>query len=250
MSWLAPLSRALDAAPGPLEFFIRDDDAGWADARLLALADTVAERGLPLDLAVIPRALRPELAAALLERRDRAPAHLGLHQHGLVHRNHEPEGRKYEFGRSRSRSVQLEDIAEGRRLLEARLGTHSDPIFTPPWNRCTEVTAECLVELGFRALSRESRADPIAIDGLVQLPVAVDWFAHRKGTRLTRDELGARLAQACAQPEPTGVMLHHAAMGPAERDGLAQLCDVLAEHPQATVRPMGSLVAAAAPSRV
>ena len=243
MSWLSPLRRSLDAAPRPVELFLRDDDAGWADARLLALIDLIAERHLPLDLAVIPRALRPELASVLLERRLGSPAPLGFHQHGLAHRNHEAEGRRYEFGRSRPRATQLEDIAEGMRLLEARLGPLGDPIFTPPWNRCTATTGECLAELGFRALSRESRAEPLEVDGLVELPVAIDWFAHRKRVRLSREELGERLAAACAGSEPVGVMLHHAAMGPAERAGLAQLLDLLAEHPNAAVRPMRTLVA-------
>ena len=245
MSWLSALRSALDQASHPVEFFIRDDDAGWADARLLALVDLIAGRSLPLDLAVIPRALRPELAYVLLERRYDSPAPLGFHQHGLVHHNHELEGRKCEFGRSRSRALQLEDLAEGRRLLEARLGHRCDPIFTPPWNRCTATTAECLLELGFRALSRESRAEPFALDGLAELPVSVDWFAHRKGVRLTREQLGERLAEASRGSAPVGLMLHHAVMGPAERDALAQLCDLLAEHPRAAVRPMGTLVAAA-----
>ena len=63
--------------------------------------------------------------------------------------------------------------------------------------------------------------------------------------RLTREQLGERLAEASGGSTPVGLMLHHAAMGPAERDALAQLCDLLAEHPRAAVRPMGSLVAAA-----
>ena len=94
-------------------------------------------------------------------------------------------------------------------------------------------------------LSRESRAAPLALDGLAELPVSVDWFAHRKGVRLTREQLGERLAEASGGSAPVGLMLHHAAMGPAERAALAQLCDLLAEHPRAAVRPMGTLVAAA-----
>jgi hypothetical protein len=38
-AWLAPLREALDAAPAPVTFFFRDDDAGWRDDRLEALLD-------------------------------------------------------------------------------------------------------------------------------------------------------------------------------------------------------------------
>jgi hypothetical protein len=51
--WLDPVTAALDAAPAPVDVFFRDDDAGWATDRLLALLDRFAPHELPLDLAVI-----------------------------------------------------------------------------------------------------------------------------------------------------------------------------------------------------
>ena len=56
-SWLQPVEEALDAAREPVPVFFRDDDAGWDDARLLALLDASRRAALPVDLAVIPRAL-------------------------------------------------------------------------------------------------------------------------------------------------------------------------------------------------
>jgi predicted deacetylase len=244
MSWLAPIRRALDAAARPVEILIRDDDAGWDDARLLALLDLVGERELPIDLAVIPRALSPGLAARLRRRAERSAAPLGFHQHGLAHRNHELEGRRSEFGASRSAAAQRADIAEGARLLAERLGPGVDPIFTPPWNRCSADTGRSLAALGFRALSRESRAPTLGIDGLAEIPVSVDWFAHRKGVRLARSELGDLLGAACEADEPLGLMLHHAVMGHDERGALAELLDLLAGHPRALARPMAALIAA------
>ncbi len=244
MSWLAPLRRALDAAPRPVEIFLRDDDAGWDDARLFELLDLVAARGLPVDLAVIPRALGPALAAELRERARRSPARLGFHQHGLAHLNHEREGRKCEFGRSRPAAAQFADIAEGARLLAARLGPAVDPIFTPPWNRCTEDTGHCLAAFGFAALSRESRAPALEVEGLAELSVTVDWFAHRRGVPLTRVEVGELLAAGCGSGEPLGLMLHHAAMGPTELADLAELLDLLVRHEAARVRPMAALIEA------
>ena len=193
-SWLEPVREALDRAAEPVTIFFRDDDGGWRDDRLAALLDRFDDCALPLDLALIPSEIGLESAAGLASRVDSSGGRLGLHQHGLAHRNHEPEGRKCEFGPSRSRADQLRDIAAGRYRLASRLGTRVEPIFTPPWNRCTRVTGECLLELGFAALSRESRAAPLDLPDLVELPVHLDWFAHRKRVRLSRDEL-ARAAR-------------------------------------------------------
>src|SRR3954467_1577014 len=83
---------SLDRSEAPVDVFFRDDDAGWADERLLELIDRFAAHGLPLDLAVIPM----ELSAVLAERLAERP--VGLHQHGYAHTNHQLEGRKCEFG--------------------------------------------------------------------------------------------------------------------------------------------------------
>ena len=65
-----------------------------------------------------------------------------------------------------------------------------EPIFTPPWNRCTIDTGTALAELGFRVLSRESRAEPLGVPGLLELPIHIDWV------RLAPVELGDRIAGA------------------------------------------------------
>jgi peptidoglycan/xylan/chitin deacetylase (PgdA/CDA1 family) len=242
MTWLDPLRAVLERAPAPATLFLRDDDAGWHDERLFALLDLVAERGLPIDLAVIPAELRPQLASRLLDRMESSAAPVGVHQHGLAHMNHERIGRKCEFGPARNPGAQRRDIATGRRLLVELLGPHVDPIFTPPWNRCTRDTGDCLASLGYLALSREARADRLEVRGLQELPVTVDWFAHRKGERISLDELGERLARAVEREGPVGIMFHHAEMGKAERSRASELLDLLAGHDNAVVWPMLALV--------
>jgi uncharacterized protein DUF2334 len=241
--WLDPVGAALDAAPAPVELFFRDDDAGWRDDRLAVLLDLFARHGLPLDLAVIPCELRPGLADELRRRAESGDG-LALHQHGFAHRNHEPEGRKYEFGPSRAREDQLRDIEAGRRLLEARLAGLIQPIFTPPWNRCTAETGACLAELGFAVLSREARAEPLGVAGLVELPVRLDWFAHRHGVRLAADEWGERLAGEIARGGVVGVMFHHAVMDAGEMARAGELLALLAGHPGVVARGMMAVVGA------
>ena len=234
--WLDPVREALDAAAAPVDVFFRDDDAGWGDGRLLDLLDAFAVRGLVVDLAVIPAALEPALAAEL-----RDGAELGevrLHQHGYAHVNHEPAGRKCEFGPSRARAAQAFDLAAGRERLCELLDGALDPIFTPPWNRCTSDTGACLAELGFAALSRESRAAPVGIAGLRELPVHVDWVRLPP----TAEGLGARLADAFRCGAPAGVMFHHAVMDRADLRRAGELLTLVAGHPRARPATMASLL--------
>src|SRR3954453_15945125 len=153
-AWLDPLRAALDAAPEPVTVFFRDDDAGWHDDRLDTLLDVFARRGVPIDLAAIPVAMTPALAASLLTRAERTQP-LGLHQHGYAHVSHETEGRRCEFGPARPAAAQVADIADGRRRLVDLVVPALEPVFTPPWNRCTADTGAALVELGIDVLSRD-----------------------------------------------------------------------------------------------
>jgi hypothetical protein len=223
---LRKLLHSLDSAPAPVEVFFRDDDAGWEDARLLALCDLFGALELPLDLAVIPNDLTERLARELLKR-----DWLALHQHGFTHRNHEREGRKCEFGPSRSYRQQLSDIGAGRDILDALLGRIT-PIFTPPWNRCTLDTAHAVCDLGFSMVSREHRAEPFGLDGLAELPVHLDF------ARLAPDELDSRFAALVLEGGPVGVMFHHAVMDREAFDRAAELLRLLARHESVRARHM------------
>jgi predicted deacetylase len=234
-AWLDPLVRALDGAARPVACFFRDDDVGWRADRLRELLALFAELALPLDLAVIPADLDARAAQELRERIETAGGRLGVHQHGYRHANHEPSGaRKCEFGPARSREAQLRDIAAGRDLLDAMLGDVVEPIFTPPWNRCTSATGSCLVELGFEVLSREAKAEPLHAPGLRELPVSVDWLKRRNGARLPHEAIAELAAAAVRRGGPVGVMLHHADMDGPERDAAAELLEVLAGHERTT----------------
>jgi hypothetical protein len=240
--WLDELRRALTASPRPVEFFFRDDDAGWADARLFALLDLFARHSLPLDVAAIPCAMTPALASQLRVRIVDAPDQLGVHQHGFAHLNHETEGRKCEFGGARPDALHQQDIVLGRRLLADFHGLPVDDIFTPPWNRCTAATGEALRAAGFRVLSRDATAKPLNVAGLYELPVAVDWFARRKGALLSLDKVGLQLAISARSSAPVGVMFHHELMDEEEMRRADELLSLLASHHNARCRLMSALV--------
>ena len=241
-----PLLAALDALPGhaaPVRFFIRDDDAGWADERLHALLDCTAQAGVPIDLAAIPQAVQPSLAAALHQRID-AGQQIGLHQHGLAHTNHEPEGRKCEFGAARNAAQRRDDLASGRARLQALFGSRLDDIFTPPWNRCTADTPALLAGLGVTALSRDRGATPQ--HDLAELPVDVDWCKQVRLADGDIDAAGQQASMALAalvQPGAIiGLMLHHAVMADAELAWLAAALPRWAAHGRAHWQPMRSLL--------
>jgi peptidoglycan/xylan/chitin deacetylase (PgdA/CDA1 family) len=163
---------------------------------------------------------------------------LGLHQHGWSHANHEPQGRKCEFGASRPRAAQHDDVRRGHDRLRALLGERLDPIFTPPWNRCTDSTAECLVELGLRVLSRDTTARPFGRADLAEVPVTLDWFkSYRPGMTVSDGcaaELSAQIERGSTAP--IGIMTHHGVTDAANRQLIGELLDVLRTCPLVTCR--------------
>ncbi|HKS07918.1 MAG TPA: DUF2334 domain-containing protein [Pyrinomonadaceae bacterium] len=231
MNWLDPLRKTLDLNPNSVTFFFRNDDVGWEDARLFELLDLFAEFNVPLDLAAIPTVISSRTAASLQTLIDRNPGKLSIHQHGYAHLNHEQVGRKCEFGETRSRDSQQADIEAGKHRLNDLFGPVLDPIFTPPWNRCTAATAACLRDAGFKVLSRDTTAPQLNTDGLAELPVSIDWFAKRKKVRLAPEEIGNSFSAAARSP--IGVMLHHALMDQEERARLAELLQLVSTHSQA-----------------
>jgi peptidoglycan/xylan/chitin deacetylase (PgdA/CDA1 family) len=238
--WLDPLRAALDARPAPVWFFFRDDDAGWDDTALEALLDVFEHDGLPLDVAAIPLAGTSRTAEIIIARQASGRNDLRVHQHGLAHINHEPEGRKCEFGVSRSPEQQRDDIEHGRDVLR---GSYGDvpAIFTPPWNRCAPWTAEVLCDLGFAVLSRDLSAGRVSVPGLVELPVTVDWFAKRKKAPLDRTARGELLAEMAGGQGPVGVMLHHSVMTAQDRADVGELLALVKAHPGASAAHLDRL---------
>jgi predicted glycosyltransferase len=243
--WLDPLVQCLEREPDhEVEIFIRDDDGGWDDARLLDLLDWFTVRGWPIDVAVIPMALTVLLAEELLARKRLHPRSLGLHQHGYQHRNHEVLGRKCEFGTSRSAEQQLDDIAAGLAYLGQRFDGQMDAIFTPPWNRCTQTTVDAMRRCGFRAISRNRSAAQLDTSGLLDLSITIDWQRQR----IDKSELGFELARAIAATQgpantgPVGIMLHHAVITAEELVLLDECLSLLQRYPQVQFRLLGELL--------
>lgn len=235
---------ALDAVTAPVDFFLRDDDAGWNDERLFALLNCTEFARVPIDLAVIPQAIGAGLAAELRARVDAASGLIGLHQHGHAHTNFETQERACEFGRSRALQAQRDDLIDGREQLRARFGARLDGLFTPPWNRCSAQTPGLLAKLGYAGLSRDRSAPPQR--ALPELPVDVDWCKQLRLAR-ERGEPGGEgivleLARHVRGGATVGLMLHHAQMSDIELDWLQTWLARWASHPNARWRLMQPLL--------
>jgi peptidoglycan/xylan/chitin deacetylase (PgdA/CDA1 family) len=231
--WLDPLRAVLDGRQEPACFFFRDDDAGEGDAELDALLAVFGRHAMPLDLAAIPTLTSARTVEVIAKRQADGSNDVRVHQHGFAHLNHEPVGRKCEFGPSRPRETQSADIARGREVLQELFG-ELPPIFTPPWNRCAPWTGEVLRDLGFAVLSRDLSAGRLDVPGLAEVPVTVDWFAKRKKVPVDRFGRGRLLAEVAEGQEPVGVMLHHAVMSEADRADADALLHLVATHPRVT----------------
>lgn len=229
------LSRALDAAATPITFFFRDDDAGWADAKLFSLCDRFSTRA-PLDLAVIPLAIGQEIASALIAHEGQ----LAFHQHGYAHRNHQATGKKSELSDDRPAAEIAAEIRTGHLGLRLLFGDRLDPIFTPPWNRCGTTAARLLIDAGMHVLSRDYGAAPFGIRGLVELPIGVDWVRRRA-------DLDMALT-AAATRSPVGVMLHHEVLDNNDLSALDALLDLLIAHHSARLAHMADVVREVVPA--
>jgi peptidoglycan/xylan/chitin deacetylase (PgdA/CDA1 family) len=238
--WLDPVRAALDTRTGPVSFFFRDDDAGRDDPALAALLEVFEPHGLPLDVAAIPLAATARTVELITGRHASGRNDLRVHQHGLAHVNHEPEGRRCEFGVSRPPEQQRDDIARGRDVLRGLFGD-VPAVFTPPWNRCAPWTPEVLRDLGFTVLSRDVSAGTAGVPGLLEQPITVDWFAKPKLVPVDRTARGELLAGAAAGPGPVGLMLHHEVMSSQDRTDLAALLALVGSHPAASAAHLDRL---------
>ena len=106
-----------------------------------------------LCLAVVPAWLTVQRWSVLSHYAEKGGALFCWHLHGYRHKNHEPRGRKQEFGPSRPAVEIRSELAKGFDRLKLIMGDHAFPVFTPPWNRCSMDSLTEAARLGFKAVS-------------------------------------------------------------------------------------------------
>jgi len=209
----------LSQGSGSIVFF-RADDVAVPGRRLARLVDIFGRQQVPLTLAVVPAWLTETRWRRLFELCRRNRSLWCWIQHGWRHLNHEPQGKKVEFGPSRSFSRKRKDLQAGFQRLNRLLGDSFTPAFTPPWNRCDSETLEALEELGYQALSRNLGAQPPVSAALTEYPVSVDLHTRKEkdgesGWQNFFKELRESLGNGFC-----GIMIHHQRMNKAAFDFL------------------------------
>lgn len=192
-------------------FFRADDIGGAQDHLFFLLMERFHAHRVPLCLAVVPTWITPAVWASYL-RFEPHSRQWCWHQHGFAHVNHEPHGKKAEFGGGRDALAIGRDIDAGNQRLQAILGADFYPVFTPPWNRCGQATLHHLRVEAFMAVSRSSGAEPAPPSALPDIPVNVDLHTRKEKTPEQGWEgLYAELERGAAAGL-IGIMLHHRVM--------------------------------------
>ena len=88
-------------------------------------------------------------------------------------------GGKCEFGHvARSAPARPPTSAPAARGSRTASGGPIEPVFTPPWNRCSADTADAVLAAGHRVLSRDVSAGRLDRPGLAEVPVSIDWSSR------------------------------------------------------------------------
>lgn len=214
--WFETLRSSLgqmESAGRSVKVFVRDDDVDEDEASLRQLLNLFLELEIPINLEIIPGLLTDAAIATLINYRQLRPDLFELNQHGWLHVNHETEGRKCEFGASRNYEQQLADIQRGQEVLRNAFGEAFSPVFTPPWNRCTEEAHRAMDQLGFTAISKLLGKQPLTGYGFRELSVTLDIFRWKDGATLKpAEEIIEELTSQLRELDMVGIMLHHKVM--------------------------------------
>jgi hypothetical protein len=229
--------------------FFRADDVAVPGRKIARLMDIFMRQRVPLCLAVVPAWLSARRWQYLKGLGAKEASLWCWHQHGWRHVNHEIEGKKQEFGASRSRSDIHRDLVRGKQRLDDLMGADFYPVFTPPWNRCSFATLQLLRELGYAAVSRSSGSQPKAPKEpkkLCDFYVNVDLHTRKeRDPALGWSNLFNELRQALSS-DNCGIMIHHQRMNDGAFEFLEILLKTLVRHKEFQLLHFRSIICAAA----
>ena len=227
----ASVRNAAAARSGVTRVFFRADDVAVPGGRFRDMLRVFSHHAVPLNLAVVPAWLTPQRWLALTKMGAKAPRLWCWHQHGWRHTNHEPQGKKQEFGPARRSQDLLRDLDRGRERLATLMGERFFPVFTPPWNRCTAEVLNHLHRSGYAAVSRSTGSKPACPPGLSDFSVDIDLHTRKEVTAVDGWQgLTADLTRGLARPV-CGIMLHHQRMNAQALAGLDHLLGLLRAGP-------------------
>lgn len=220
------IDTGIDQSTTTPEIFFRADDIGYPSKQFSQMIDSFKTSSLPLCLATVPAWLNRERFTELRRITGTSDKQWCWHQHGHVHHNFETAGKKQEFGPARDQQQIYTSLARGQQQLNAISDTIWHPVFTPPWNRCSEDTLKALQELGFKAVSRSKGATPRAVS-LVDFQVNVDLHTRKEVSAMQGFENLLKEIETSIASGLCGFMLHHPRMNRRSLEFLDILLQVL-----------------------
>lgn len=222
--------------------FFRADDIAVPSENFSRLLSLFSRYRIPLSLAVVPAWLTDQRWKQIKILSNDFSSLWCWHQHGWRHANHAINGKKYEFGQSRSITQIRNDLKNGMNRLKTIMGEHFYPIFTPPWNRCDLNTLNQLKNLGFKAVSRSLESKLIITEQISEYNVNVDLHT-RKETDPGRgwDNLLGELNRALKN-RLCGIMIHHQLMNEHAFDFIEYLFQILKNQSGLKIVHLGEVV--------
>ena len=192
--------------------FFRADDVAAPGSQTSRLLDIFIKEQAPLCLALVPSWLTGPRWESLTRTAGEAPHLWCWHQHGWRHVNHETSGKKQEFGPSRSPEAIRRDLESGRNRLTEICGSDFFTFFTPPWNRCSSITLEMLVELGYTGVSRSNGKKAPAPKCLQEYSINVDLHTRKEADPIESTQALFNELESSLSGGLCGIMLHHQRM--------------------------------------
>ncbi len=196
----------------PIPVFFRADDVAVPGKRFCKLVDLFSRYEVPLSMSVVPTWLTERRWKSIERLCNKNFKLWCFYQHGWRHMNHEPSGKKQEFGPARPIAEIEHDLVRGRDRLMSLMRDAFFPAFTPPWNRCSKAALTVLRASGCKAISRSQGAAPPALTGMPDFQVNVDLHTRKEQTAaLGWKNLYAELASSIGDGF-CGIMIHHQRM--------------------------------------
>lgn len=146
--------------------FHRFDDIGPYRSGLADLLGQLDAREIPVLLAVIPSQLDDSMARVIGRLK-----HALVFQHGCRHLNRKAQGWLDEFPAHLERQAVSKEIAQGRQMLESKLGIEICG-YVPPWNNTADQTIRILEAQGYVFYSAQSNNSPAS--RLAKLDITFD----------------------------------------------------------------------------
>lgn len=195
-----------------VKIFFRNDDV-WVMTRKFEMINKIfLMKKIPLHHSVIPINISESSSKKFIDIKAKNPEIIEYGQHGYSHKNYGNENVKFEF-LGRSYEMQMQDIKNGKEIIENKLGPEACSVFTPPFHKYDENTLKAVNGLGFKIFSADhrNRLDMGNYDfSFVPVSISFNLPSSKKGKFITNLNYVMKEFKEQRDKKPyIGVFIHH-----------------------------------------